>query len=64
MEGVVSVIPNRILKLHTTRSWDFMDFYQNQTKVGAGQEGNVIVGLLDTGNHIHNKCRLLTLIRY
>ncbi|KAK4844358.1 hypothetical protein QYF36_019232 [Acer negundo] len=47
MEGVISVIPNHILKLHTTRSWDFMGF--SKGKIGASQEGNVIIGLLDTG---------------
>ncbi|KAK4435250.1 Cucumisin [Sesamum alatum] len=47
MEGVVSVIPNRMLKLHTTRSWDFMGFGKGQ--LGAGQEGEVIIGFLDTG---------------
>lgn len=49
MKGVVSVIPNRILKLHTTRSWDFMGLTAG--KVGGPQEGDVIVGLLDTGPH-------------
>ncbi|KAJ9706670.1 hypothetical protein PVL29_001915 [Vitis rotundifolia] len=47
MEGVVSVIPNHILKLHTTRSWDFMGF-SNGT-VGGSKEGEIIVALLDTG---------------
>jgi subtilisin family serine protease len=47
MEGVISVIPNHILKLHTTRSWDFMGF--SKPNIGAPQEGNVIIGLLDTG---------------
>ncbi|TQE10122.1 hypothetical protein C1H46_004292 [Malus baccata] len=47
MEGVVSVIPNHKLKLHTTRSWDFMGFSKGQ--LGAPVEGEVIVGLLDTG---------------
>ncbi|KAJ0104698.1 hypothetical protein Patl1_18657 [Pistacia atlantica] len=47
LEGVISVIPNHILKLHTTRSWDFMGF--SQSKVEAAQEGDVVVGLLDTG---------------
>ncbi|KAK4486437.1 hypothetical protein RD792_009114, partial [Penstemon davidsonii] len=47
MRGVVSVIPNRVLKLHTTRSWDFMGF--SKGKLGAGQEGDIIIGLLDTG---------------
>ncbi|KAL0329704.1 UNVERIFIED_CONTAM: Cucumisin [Sesamum radiatum] len=47
MEGVVSVIPNRMLKLHTTRSWEFMGF--SNGKLGASQEGEVIIGFLDTG---------------
>ncbi|KAF8380348.1 hypothetical protein HHK36_027833 [Tetracentron sinense] len=47
MEGVVSVLPNTILKLHTTRSWDFMGFTQNH--LAGPHEGDVIVGLLDTG---------------
>ncbi|KAI7994903.1 hypothetical protein LOK49_LG11G02579 [Camellia lanceoleosa] len=33
MEGVISVIPNQKLNLHTTRSWDFMNF--NKDKVGG-----------------------------
>uniref|UniRef100_A0A6N2KB78 Peptidase S8/S53 domain-containing protein n=2 Tax=Salix viminalis TaxID=40686 RepID=A0A6N2KB78_SALVM len=47
MEGVVSVIPDRILKLHTTRSWDFVGF--SKGKLGAPLEGDVVIGLLDTG---------------
>lgn len=51
MEGVVSVIPNRILKLHTTRSWDFVGF--SKGTLGAPLEGNVVIGLLDTGFEIY-----------
>lgn len=47
MKGVISVFPNQILKLHTTRSWDFMGF--SKGKLGAPVEGEVIIGLLDTG---------------
>ncbi|KAJ6705647.1 PROPROTEIN CONVERTASE SUBTILISIN/KEXIN [Salix purpurea] len=47
MEGVVSVIPDRILKLHTTRSWDFVGF--SKGKLGAPLEADVVIGLLDTG---------------
>ncbi|KAL7160218.1 hypothetical protein ABFS83_01G078600 [Erythranthe nasuta] len=47
MEGVVSVSPSRKLKLHTTRSWDFMRF--SRANLGPGHEGHVIIGLLDTG---------------
>lgn len=47
MEGVISVFPNQILKLHTTRSWDFTGGPKG--KLGAVKEGDVIIGLLDTG---------------
>ncbi|KAK8584136.1 hypothetical protein V6N12_068385 [Hibiscus sabdariffa] len=47
MDGVVRVIPNHILKLHTTRSWDFLGLNLSQSQVGA--QGDVIIGLLDTG---------------
>lgn len=47
MDGVISVIPNHILKIHTTRSWDFMGF--SKSKLSGAQQGNVIIGLLDTG---------------
>ncbi|XP_051129829.1 cucumisin-like [Andrographis paniculata] len=47
MEGVVSVNPNRIFKLHTTRSWDFVNLTTN--KLGAPPESDVVIGLLDTG---------------
>lgn len=48
MEGVISVLPNTILKLHTTRSWDFMGF--TEPSYGwPSEEGEVIVGLIDTG---------------
>lgn len=47
MEGVVSVFPSKIMKLHTTRSWDFMGFPQDVKR--APLESDVIVGMLDTG---------------
>ncbi|CAN0837702.1 unnamed protein product [Linum grandiflorum] len=46
-QGVVSVFPSRIRKLHTTKSWDFIGFPKNATK--CTQESSVIVGVLDTG---------------
>ncbi|WJX36064.1 hypothetical protein P8452_23981 [Trifolium repens] len=55
--GVVSVFPNPILKLHTTRSWDFLKL-QTQVKIDSTFSGsssssssssNVVIGLLDTG---------------
>ncbi|KAJ0964119.1 hypothetical protein J5N97_029241 [Dioscorea zingiberensis] len=48
MDDVVSVLPNTKLKLHTTRSWDFLGLTQNRT-VGLPAERDVVVGLLDTG---------------
>ncbi|PON64043.1 Subtilase [Trema orientale] len=47
MEGVISVIPNRKFQLHTTRSWDFVGL--SKSKLSGSQEGDVIIGLLDTG---------------
>ncbi|XP_059639217.1 subtilisin-like protease SBT4.3 [Cornus florida] len=47
MKEVMTVIPNRKLKLHTTRSWDFMGLPKG--KLGGSKEGDIIVGLLDTG---------------
>ncbi|KAF2318968.1 hypothetical protein GH714_012024 [Hevea brasiliensis] len=47
MEGVVSVFPSKMKKLHTTRSWTFMGFPQNVTR--STQESDIIIGMLDTG---------------
>ncbi|KAK1571479.1 hypothetical protein Q3G72_017857 [Acer saccharum] len=47
MSGVVSVFPNRKLKLHTTRSWDFMGFSQKVER--ATTESDVIIGVIDSG---------------
>ncbi|KAF2318966.1 hypothetical protein GH714_012013 [Hevea brasiliensis] len=47
MEGVVSVFPNEMKKLHTTRSWDFMGFSQQAKRTNL--ESDIIVGMIDTG---------------
>ncbi|XP_057811842.1 cucumisin-like [Salvia miltiorrhiza] len=47
MEGVVSVNPSRKHKLHTTRSWDFLNLTTD--KLQAAPESDVVIGLLDTG---------------
>ncbi|XP_061340609.1 subtilisin-like protease SBT3.9 [Gastrolobium bilobum] len=50
--GVVRVIPNRILSLHTTRSWDFLNVKQDIVTgvLSRGQSGKgTIIGILDTG---------------
>jgi hypothetical protein len=52
--GVVSVFPDPILKLYTTRSWDFLD---SQTNVetdntlfnSTSSSSNVVIGMLDSG---------------
>ncbi|KAL5733136.1 hypothetical protein ACOSQ2_032828 [Xanthoceras sorbifolium] len=48
MSGVVSVFPNRNLKLHTTKSWDFMGFSQ-QVERAITTESDIIIGVIDTG---------------
>ena len=60
MEGVISVLPNQILELHTTRSWDFMGF-PSKGKVGSPHEGDVIIGFLDTGYYIKNTIVIILL---
>ncbi|KAF5206693.1 Subtilisin-like protease [Thalictrum thalictroides] len=48
MEGILSVFPSRKIKLHTTRSWDFMGFKSNVKRIPM-IESDVIVGVIDTG---------------
>ncbi|CAJ2642910.1 unnamed protein product [Trifolium pratense] len=51
--GVVSVFPNPILKLHTTRSWDFLKLQTHvkidSTFANSSSSSNVVIGLLDSG---------------
>jgi hypothetical protein len=49
MEGVVSVFPSRTYQLQTTRSWDFLGFPENVRRRSLPMEGEVIVGMVDTG---------------
>lgn len=54
--GVVSVFPDPILKLHTTRSWDFLK-YQTHVKIdthpntvsNSSSSSDIVIGILDTG---------------
>ncbi|TVU24993.1 hypothetical protein EJB05_27466, partial [Eragrostis curvula] len=51
--GVISVKPNEYLKVHTTRSWDFLRVNYNRpsgllSKAKYGKD--VIVGVIDTGD--------------
>ncbi|KAL4585181.1 hypothetical protein LXL04_009796 [Taraxacum kok-saghyz] len=52
LPGVVRVIPNRILKLHTTRSWDFLDVKPHLVD-GIHSKGlsgvGSIIGVFDSG---------------
>ncbi|KAK1389626.1 subtilisin-like protease SBT4.15 [Heracleum sosnowskyi] len=53
-EGVVSVFPNTIQKLQTTRSWDFLGLTDDigKTKRNPKAESNLIIGVLDTGIYV------------
>ncbi|XVE69691.1 hypothetical protein DITRI_Ditri10aG0011500 [Diplodiscus trichospermus] len=55
--GVVSVFPDPVLELHTTRSWDFLK-YQTSVEIesnpssdsnSTSQDSDAIIGILDTG---------------
>nr|XP_025886089.1 cucumisin-like [Solanum lycopersicum] len=48
MDAVVSVFPNGIKELHTTRSWDFVGLPQQVTR-RTSVESDLIIGMLDTG---------------
>ncbi|XP_060199858.1 CO(2)-response secreted protease-like [Lycium barbarum] len=52
--GVISVFPDPILQLHTTRSWDFLQL-QTDVEISSGSDNSspkgadTIIGILDTG---------------
>ncbi|KAL8141416.1 hypothetical protein V2J09_007437 [Rumex salicifolius] len=48
LEDVVSVFPDGIMKVQTTRSWDFMGFPES-VKRNKMEESDIIIGVLDTG---------------
>ncbi|KAL9316302.1 hypothetical protein ACSQ67_017303 [Phaseolus vulgaris] len=52
VDGVVSVIPNRVYNVQTSRSWDFLNFPENVPRTNV--EGNTIVGVIDSGIWISN----------
>ncbi|KAJ6714186.1 SUBTILISIN-LIKE PROTEASE SBT3.18 [Salix viminalis] len=52
MKGVISVFRSRVLKLHTTRSWDFigLTLYSSEvTPLQLTYGDDVVVGVFDTG---------------
>ncbi|KAI3844585.1 hypothetical protein MKX03_001437 [Papaver bracteatum] len=48
MEGIVSVFPNHMYQLHTTRSWDFLGFSENVNRIPS-VESDTIIGVIDSG---------------
>ncbi|KAL9316298.1 hypothetical protein ACSQ67_017299 [Phaseolus vulgaris] len=52
MDGVVSVIPDRVHNVETSRSWNFLNFPENVPR--TNEESNIIVGVIDTGIWISN----------
>lgn len=50
--GVAIVVPNRILSLHTTRSWDFLHvnpYIRNGILTKSRAGSGAIIGVMDTG---------------
>ncbi|KAE9586706.1 putative tripeptidyl-peptidase II [Lupinus albus] len=54
--GVVSVFPDPILKLHTTRSWDFLEYNSHviidsdrNTLSNSSSSSDIVIGIIDTG---------------
>ncbi|KAI3840237.1 hypothetical protein MKX03_021652 [Papaver bracteatum] len=48
VDGIVSIFPNRIYQLQTTRSWDFVGLPENVKRMPS-VESDTIIGLLDSG---------------
>ncbi|KAL2455995.1 CO(2)-response secreted protease [Abeliophyllum distichum] len=52
-EEVVSVFPDPVLKLHTTRSWDFLEAVDNKFRSSRlwdeNKSSEIIIGFIDTG---------------
>ncbi|KAI3844584.1 hypothetical protein MKX03_001436 [Papaver bracteatum] len=48
MEGIVSVFPNHMYQLHTTRSWDFLGLSENVNRIPF-VESDTIIGVIDSG---------------
>lgn len=52
IEGVITVFRSKILRLHTTRSWDFMGLTLDSSKGKPLQlryGDDIVVGVLDSG---------------
>ncbi|ESW13821.1 LOW QUALITY PROTEIN: hypothetical protein PHAVU_008G229000 [Phaseolus vulgaris] len=51
-DGVVSIIPDRVHNVDTSRSWNFLNFPEDVPR--ANEESNTIVGVIDSGIWISN----------
>ncbi|KAI3973304.1 hypothetical protein MKX01_020679 [Papaver californicum] len=49
VEGIISIFPNRIYQLQTTRSWDFIGLPENVKRMPPNVESDIIVGVIDSG---------------
>lgn len=53
---IVSVFPDSVLQLHTTRSWDFLETERRILRASATYNkhvsSDVIIGMIDTGIYI------------
>lgn len=48
MKEVVSIFPNKVYHLQTTRSWDFLGL-KDSVKRNPTVESDVIIGVIDSG---------------
>ncbi|KAJ7965238.1 Cucumisin [Quillaja saponaria] len=56
MEGVVSVFPNEMKQLHTSRSWDFIGLTpQLQLLSERSAKSDIIIGVIDSGIWPHSE---------
>lgn len=58
MGGVISVFKSKTLRLHTTRSWDFMGLTLNDGELRLAPlqwayGGDIVIGVFDTGLLVH-----------
>lgn len=67
MGGVISVFKSKTLRLHTTRSWDFMGLTLNDGEprlapLQWAYGGDIVIGIFDTGFLVHTLLSLSPLL--
>lgn len=67
MGGVISVFKSKTLRLHTTRSWDFMGLTLNDGELRLAPlqwayGGDIVIGVFDTGLLVHTLLSLSPLL--